>query len=164
VDSRGRGSPRLLRRARDRLQPSLPATNWTVFYGSRNAVMAPHPRRSRDSPFHEGPVTSAVHLAGVSTSALRIAPAKAVAGFSSLPGRQSRSRPAAKRWLLSSAQSASAICASLARRCIKAGRWLCLTPATRARAHPRRARVGTSQVPRRQLGWWSQLAMRVVSA
>ena len=30
--------------------------------------------------------------------------------------------------------------------------------------HPRRARVGTSQVPRRQLGWWSQLAMRVVSA
>ena len=57
-----------------------------------------------------------------------------------------------------------AICASLARRCIKAGRWLCFTPATRTRAHPRRARVGTSQVPRRQLGWWSQLAMRVVSA
>ena len=55
-----------------------------------------------------------------------------------------------------------AICASLARRCIKAGRWLCFTPATRARAHSRRARVGTSQVPRRQLGWWSQLIWRVV--
>ena len=98
-------------------------------------------------------------------------------------GRPVMSGPAPSRWGSSSVGRASlrcvsrsrrrarfprkarpAICASLARRCIKAGRWLCFTPATRARAHPRRARVGTSQVPRRQLGWWSQLAMRVVSA